>query len=240
MINTEDGEAFRLNYTVCDLGKQLSSGEWQTCEIMAEAAAGRMALGADSVRDGKTLGARNAEVTLKDVPVVFKYYTLTHACAAVCDSAAWHGQVTEPSENWDNVDGDAWEGMRMHASLAMVPELQRTVAVDSYAAKTIDEVVLQQHQNFPGFVMKMDVTGQDGGHHDGMRSDVCGVIPSTGDGPVSLQSQHNRSKPRGNCTVQQKGSNDEAELWVQKTLLTMGGKSERGQGTHTVRRINAM
>ena len=37
----------------------------------------------------------NKDSTLKDVPVVFKYYTLTHACAAVCDSVSWHGQVTE-------------------------------------------------------------------------------------------------------------------------------------------------
>ena len=68
----------------------------------------------------------------------------SHACAAVCDSVTWHGEVTEFCEDWDNVDSDAWEGMRMHALLAMVPELQRTIAVDFYAAKTIDEVLSQR------------------------------------------------------------------------------------------------
>ena len=90
----------------------------------------------------------NEDSTLKDVPVVFKYYTLTHARAAVCDSVSWHGQVTEFDESWDTVQHSEWRGLRMHALLAMVPEMQRTIAVDFYAAKTIDQVLSQQRHTF--------------------------------------------------------------------------------------------
>jgi hypothetical protein len=174
VLNTEMGEAFNMCFTVCDSGEQLESGEWRKCEILAEAASGRVTRGADFVRDSKETAARkwfshnglkdssptwqhvcaalterdvpevvwqcqapvvlsilcrdqpispeqNAmlllphaanyvecklyhdaddefhmalgiptscvaqDSTLKDVPIVFKYYTPTHACAAVCD-----------------------------------------------------------------------------------------------------------------------------------------------------------
>ena len=111
----------------------------------------------------------------------------------------------------------------MHALLAMVPEMQRTIAVDFYAAKTIDEVLSQQRHNFPGFVRQMDVMEQCGSQHGG--------APSAEGGEMITVS--NRSKPRGNCTTLDHGENGEAATWVHKTLLTLKERtvqleSERG------------
>ena len=94
--------------------------------------------------------------------------------------------MSELAEDWVTVDDSTWNGMRMHALLAMVPEVQRTVAVDFYAAKTSDEVHSQQRHNFPGFVRQMDVMERGGVQHDEMRSDGCGGTTAACNATVSI------------------------------------------------------
>ena len=116
--------------------------------------------------------------TLKDVPIVFKYYTPTHACAAVCDSFSHWGQQSIYNEDWVEINDATWQGMRMHAFLAVSRELQRSIAVDFYAAKTIDEILSQQQHIYPRYVRQMHIVEQCG-TDNGVRAGDAGEQAAT-------------------------------------------------------------
>ena len=51
---------------------------------------------------------------IADVPIVFRYYTDTHACAAVCTSFVANAEVLEFAESWNVLNPATWKGMTAH------------------------------------------------------------------------------------------------------------------------------
>ena len=97
-----------------------------------------------------------------DVPIVFRYYTETHAMAAVCNSFTVGDNRMEFKEDWNVLDKKAWGGMTVHKLLKHNPFMKGHFKVEWHAAQSVQEVLQRDSVQFPSFIMQMSRVGRDG------------------------------------------------------------------------------
>ena len=76
-----------------------------------------------------------------DVPVVFRYYTETHACAAVCRSFSTSTQTITFAEDWDSLNVENWKGMTVGQLWHHLPFIKCHYQVEWHAAQSVEEVL---------------------------------------------------------------------------------------------------
>ena len=74
--------------------------------------------------------------TVKNVPIVFRNYTETHACAAVCRSFTTSTGTLEFKESWDVLDASTWQGMTVDQLMPHIPYMQGHFQVEWHAAQS--------------------------------------------------------------------------------------------------------
>ena len=100
---------------------------------------------------------------IADVPIVFRYYTDTHACAAVCTSFAANAEVLEFEENWNVLNPATWKGMTVSQLWHHVVFMQAHFQLEWHAAQSVDEVIQRELIQFPTFIRQMSRAGRFGG-----------------------------------------------------------------------------
>ena len=74
--------------------------------------------------------------TVKNVPIVVRYYTETHACAAVCRSFTTSTGNQEFNESWDVLEASTWQGMTVDQLMPHIPYMQGHFQVEWHAAQS--------------------------------------------------------------------------------------------------------
>ena len=97
-----------------------------------------------------------------DVPIVFRYYTDTHACAAVCRSFSTGTTTTVFHEDWRVLNAATWQGMTVGQLIPHIPFMQGHFNVEWHAAQTVSEVLQRDQVQFPSFVHQMSRGGRNG------------------------------------------------------------------------------
>ena len=98
-----------------------------------------------------------------DVPVVFRYYTETHAMAAVCKSFTVGQDKIDFEEDWGILDKQAWKRMTVGQLLKHIPFMKGHFQVEWHAAQSVQEVLQRDGVQFPSFIRTMSRVGWDGG-----------------------------------------------------------------------------
>ena len=98
------------------LSKSQPVSPWQSALLMQPFATGivevkifHASLGVLTMHIGVPVDALDEHGELLNVPVVFRYYTDTHACAAVCDFFDLNKQGEAFNEDWSVMDKDRSE-----------------------------------------------------------------------------------------------------------------------------------
>ena len=92
--------------------------------------------------------------SVKDMPIVFRYYTETHACAAVCRSFSTGTTTTVFHEDWRVLNKATWQGMAVGQLLPHIPFMQGHFQVEWHAAQTVSEVLQRDQVQFPSLCIK--------------------------------------------------------------------------------------
>ena len=115
--------------------------------------------------------------TVKNGPIVFRYYTETHACAAVCRSFTTSTGTLNFKESWDVLDASTWQGMTVDQLMPHIPFMQGHFQVEWHAAQSVEEVLLRDEIQFPSFVRQMSRVGQGGSDSEQLTSPYERVDP---------------------------------------------------------------
>ena len=86
---------------------------------------------------------------IADVPVVFRYYTETHACAAVCRSFSTSTETITFEEDWDSMNTESWKGMTVGHLWAHLPFIKLHYQVEWHAVQSVEEVLQREKIQFP-------------------------------------------------------------------------------------------
>ena len=81
---------------------------------------------------------------IADVPIVFRYYTDTHACAAVCTSFVANAEVLDFEENWDVLNPATWKEMTVSQLWHHVVFMQAHFQLEWHAAQSVDDVIRRE------------------------------------------------------------------------------------------------
>ena len=99
---------------------------------------------------------------IANVPVVFRYYTETHACAAVCRSFSTSTQTITFAEDWDSLNAEEWKGMTVGQLWDHLPFIKLHHQVEWHAVQSVEDVLQREKIQFPPFIRQMSRVGQDG------------------------------------------------------------------------------
>ena len=83
---------------------------------------------------GVPMDCISSDEQVMDVPIVFRYYTETHAMAAVCKSFTVGQNRTEFNEDWNVLNKQVWGGMTVGKLLQHVPFMKGHFQVEWHAA----------------------------------------------------------------------------------------------------------
>jgi len=111
---------------------------------------------------GVPMDCISSDEQVMDVPVVFRYYTETHAMAAVCTSFTVGNDRSDFTEDWQVLDKKAWGGMTVGKLLKHIPFMKGHFKVEWHAAQSVQEVLQRDGVQFPSFIRQMSRVGQDG------------------------------------------------------------------------------
>ena len=101
----------------------------------------------------------NDEKDIADVPLGFRYYTETHACAADCRSFSTSTETFSFEEDWSVLNAASWTGMTVGQLWPHMPFLKCHFQVEWHASQSVEEVLQREKIRFPPFIRQMSRAG---------------------------------------------------------------------------------